>query len=153
MDRPIDQITVETLTSYSEKDARDIGLLLTHLSDKFDGSTVPEEVLQNIISSPHHAQLVARDSSGKIVGAATVSVIMGAGSAKNAWLEDFVVDTSLQGFGIGGKLWDAVVDWCKSKGARNLNFTSRPSREAAQAFYLKRGAVVRETNFFRKKTL
>lgn len=150
MHQPTSNVVVEILTTYSKQDAIDIGLLLPHLSDSFDGSPVPEQTLLDIISSPSHDQLVARNESGNVVGAATVSVIVGAGSSRNAWLEDFVVSPKTQGMGVGSKLWDAMIDWCQDKGVNNLNFTSRSSREAAQAFYLKRGAIIRDTNFFRK---
>ena len=143
-------ITVEVLTTYSQEDAVAIGHLLPFLSDSFSGEPVDQQVLHDIIASPYHDQLVARTSSGTVVGTLTISLTMGTGVLRKAWLEDFVVDPGAQGGGVGGKLWDAMVDWCHSRGINKLDFTSHPTREAAQHFYLKHGAVVRDTNYFRK---
>lgn len=149
MNQPTPLITIEALTTYSAEDAADIGRLLPHLSQRFDGSAMSEKVLRDIISSPYHDQLIARDDQGHIVGTATLSIIM-ATDGHNAWLEDFVVDPHVQGAGIGGKLWDAMLEWCRTKDARKLSFTSRPTRTAAHAFYLKRGAEIRDTSYFKK---
>lgn len=111
-----------------------------------------EPLLRTIIASPHHDQLVARDEAGRIVGTATLSIIMGAGVNTKAYLEDFVVDPEVRGAGIGGKLWEAMLDWAREHGANKLNFTSS-AQKGAQAFYLKRGAVIRDTNYFKKDTL
>ena len=62
-----------------------------------------------------------------------------------------VADPTVQGKGVGSRLWDAVIDWGREQGALKLEFTSRPEREAAQRFYLKKGAVVRSTNAFAKR--
>ena len=141
--------TVETLSAYTERDAQAIGHLLTSLSDKFDGSPVNEQTLRDIIESPFHDQLIARDEHGTIVGMLTVSITIGAGVSRGAWLEDFVVDARTQGTGVGSKLWDALLAWCRSHEVHKLDFTSRPTKVAAQHFYLKRGAVIRDTNYFR----
>lgn len=149
MNQPM-SITIEILTKYSGDDAADIGRLLPHLSDKFTAALVDRQLLTDIISSPYHDQLVARDANGRIVGAATLTATYGPGAGKNAWLEDFVVDPSVRGAGIGSKLWDAAVDWCRAQGASKLGFTSNPSRVAAHAFYIKNGAVIRDTSYFKK---
>jgi GNAT superfamily N-acetyltransferase len=80
---------------------------------------------------------------------ACMGLAIGAGVHRGAWLEDFVVDRSTQGTGVGSKLWDVLLEWCRSHDAHKLDFTSRPTKVAAQQFYLKRGAVVRDTNYFR----
>ena len=140
---------IEALSVYKTQDAEMMGYLLTSLSDKFDGSPVDERTLRDIIESPFHDQIVARDENGIIIGMLTVSITIGAGVHRGAWLEDFVVDRSTQGTGVGGKLWDALIEWCRAHDARKLDFTSKPTKVAAQQFYLKRGAVVRDTNYFR----
>lgn len=150
MNQPHSNATVEALSNYSEKDAVEIGKLLTHLSSRFDGSPVSEQTLQDIIKSPYHAQLVARDQQDKIIGAATLTITMGAGVVRKCWLEDFVVDPTAQGSGVGGKLWEAMINWCKQNKVQEMSFTSNPRREAAHGFYLKRGAEVYDTHFFKK---
>lgn len=146
-------MNIEILTEYSPADAVALGGLMPYLSDKFDGSPVPEALLRDIIASPYHDQLVARDEQGAIIGTATLTVTMGAAVGRNAWLEDFVVDPTVQGGGIGSQLWDAMVDWCRAHGVRKLSFTSNPTRTAAHTFYLKRGAEIRDTSYFKKEIL
>ena len=143
-------MNIETLTAYSADDAASLGRLMPHLSDAFDGSPVPEALLRDIIASPYHDQLVARDEQGAIIGTATLTVTMGAAVGRNAWLEDFVVDPAIQGAGIGSQLWEAMLDWCRSHEVHKLGFTSNPTRSAAHAFYLKRGAEIRDTSYFKK---
>ena len=150
MNRPQSDITVNTLTAYSFEDAAAIGRLLPFLSDSFSGDPIDRQLLTDIIASPYHDQLVARSTDGTIVGALTVSLTMGMGVVHKAWLEDFIVDPNLQGAGVGSKLWDALLDWCRDHDVHQLDFTSRPTKEAAQHFYLKRGAIIRDTNYFRK---
>lgn len=149
MNQPDTSFVVAELTHYSDQDAVDIGALLPHLSDKFDGQTIPKELLANIVSSPFHAQFVVR-SNDKVIGIATVSVILGAGSGHSAWLEDFVVSPQARGTGAASALWDAMIDWCEEKQVKSLNFTSRSSRKAAHRFYEKHGAAIRDTSVFKK---
>lgn len=146
-------MNIEILTEYSPADAVALGRLMPHLSDTFDGSPVPEALLRDIIASPYHDQLVARDKQGAIIGTATLTVTMGAAVGRNGWLEDFVVDPTVQGGGIGSQLWDAMIDWCRTHGVHKLGFTSNPTRTAAHAFYLKRGAEIRDTSYFKKEIL
>lgn len=149
MNQPDSSAIVEELTSYTDEDATQIGKVLPHLSDTFDGQPIPESRLKAIIDSPSHAQLVARVND-EIVGIASLSLIMGAGSGYTVWLEDFVVSPEARGTGVADKLWDAMIDWCKQKQAKALNFTSRSSRVAAHRFYEKHGATIRDTSVFRK---
>ena len=150
MNQPPSRITVTPLMTYSDTDAAAIGALLPFLSDAFDGTPVSEDLLRAIITSPYHEQLVARDEQYKIVGTATLTYVMGAGIQRKAWLEDFVVDTSMQGAGVGSALWDAMLRWCQEHNIHQMAFTSNPKRIAAHAFYSKRGAEIYNTSYFKK---
>lgn len=151
MTKPIPKvIVIESLTNYSDKDATEIGELFPYLSSKFNGSPVSKDLLTEIIESPHHEQLVARDESDRIVGTATLTVIIGAAIGKIAYLHDFVVDPKIRGAGISSEIWNAILDWCKNNNINKLEFTSSAKKEAAQKFYQKQGAKVYDTNFFRK---
>lgn len=143
-------IVIESLTEYSAKDATEIGELMPYLSKKFDGSPISKELLTEIINSPSHEQLVARDESDKIVGTATLTIVIGAAIGKIAYLHDLVVDSKIQGAGIGSEIWKAIIDWCKNNNIDKLEFTSNPKKEGAHRFYLKHGAEIYETSFFRK---
>lgn len=150
MQEPTPGITIDILSSYSPQDAADIGRLLPFLSDRFTDAPISEQLLRDIIDSPYHEQLVARDQTGHIVGTATVTITMGAAVGRNAWLEDFVVDPSVQGGGIGSRIWDAMIEWCRAHEVRKLGFTSNSRRAGAHHFYLKRGAIIRDTSYFKK---
>jgi hypothetical protein len=137
---------VERLKAYTPEDAAGIGRLMPYLSKSFDGEPVNEQLLRTIIESDSHEQLVARIDA-RIIGAATLSIILGAGAGKKGWLEDFVTDPESGVKGTGQVIWDEMGKWCLEHDV-NLNFTSRTSREAAHNFYLKNGASVRETTVF-----
>lgn len=143
-------ISIERLTAYSAKDATEIGELLPTLSTRFTDAPVDEQLLREIIDSPHHEQIVAR-KDGKIIGTATLSITIGTGAGRKAYLEDFVVDPDTQGQGVGTALWDEITQWCSERSV-NLFFTSSAAKEAAHRFYLKNGATIRDTTVFQWKS-
>lgn len=141
---------IKKLDQYTPEIANRVRELLIQLSRSGkDRGEIPKTWFDNLISSPYHDMLVAYDDNHKIIGIATLSIIMGPIVRKVAYLEDFVTDASLRGKGIGSALWDEMLVWAKEKGCSELCFTSGQGREAAQAFYLKRGAKIYDTNFFR----
>ena len=143
-------MNITTLTKYTPETATRIRELLIQLSRSGkDRGEIPKEWFDDLIASDYHDMLLAIDDNGQIIGIATLSIIMGPIVRRIAYLEDFVTDTTVRGQGVGSKLWDAILDWAKSKQCTELNFTSGHGREAAQAFYQKRGAKVYDTNFFR----
>ncbi|MBR2766990.1 GNAT family N-acetyltransferase [Candidatus Saccharibacteria bacterium] len=141
---------ITTLKEYTPATAQRVRELLIQLSRSGkDKGEIPEEWFKDIIASPWHDMLIAEED-GEILGIATLSVTMGPGIRKNAYLEDFVTDSNVRGKGVGGKLWDAMLEWAKEKGCKNLEFTCGNGREASQEFYKHKGAEVYDTNFFRK---
>lgn len=158
-------IKIIAVTEYNKTVADRIRQLLIQLSRSGkDKGEIPQEWFEQLISSPWHDLLLAVESAEdsnvkqdppvlpeQILGMASVSVIFGAGIGKNAYLEDFVVDQSARGKGIGNLLFNAYEDWAREKGCKNLEFTCGQGREAAQQFYKNHGAETYDTNFFRKK--
>ena len=158
-------IKIIAVTEYNKTVADRIRQLLIQLSRSGkDKGEIPQEWFEQLISSPWHDLLLAVESveddnveqdlpalPEQILGMASVSVIFGAGIGKNAYLEDFVVDQSARGKGIGNLLFNAYEDWAREKGCKNLEFTCGQGREAAQQFYRDHGAATYDTNFFRKK--
>ena len=142
-------VKIEKLEKYTETTARELGVLMMSLSSRANGEPISQDLLQDIIDSPWHDQLVATNDNGKIIGTATVSVVLGVHAKKIAYLEDFVVDKDTQGMGVGSQLWEAIVDWGKQKSCVRLEFTSSDKRNGAINFYKKRGAELRDTNVFR----
>lgn len=142
---------VKILNEYNPAVAQRIRELLIQLSRSGkDRGEIPEQWFTDLINSDSHDMLLAYDDDGKIVGIATLSVTMGPITRKNAYLEDFVTDSTVRGQGVGSALWDEMLKWAATKGCKNLVFTSGHGREQAQQFYLKKGAEIYDTNFFRK---
>ncbi len=66
-----------------------------------------------------------------------------------AWVESVIVDESARGKGIGARLNEAAIARAQELGARSIDLTSRPAREAANRLYRRLGFVQRETNVYR----
>ena len=143
---------ITKLEKYTPEAADQIRQLLIQLSRSGkDRGEIPKAWFDDLINSPYHDMLIALDDNNKIIGIATLSVHMGPIIRKNAYLEDFVTDSTVRGQGIGSALWAAMLDWAKEKGCYNLEFTCGAGREASQQFYKNHGATVYDTNFFRKE--
>jgi ribosomal protein S18 acetylase RimI-like enzyme len=104
--------------------------------------------LSEIIESPTTTLLVARDSAGRAVGILTL-VAFRIPTGLRAIIEDVVVDISARGTGIGAALTQEAIAVARAKGARTIDLTSRPSREAANHLYSRLGFKRRETNLYR----
>ena len=101
-----------------------------------------------MLASDSITQFVARDESGTIVGVSTL-VVFPIPTGRRAWIEDVIVDQSVNGRGIGTALTEAMIDRARELGCTTVDLTSRPSRAAANHLYQKIGFVVRETNVYR----
>lgn len=142
---------IKKLDKYTPESADQIRKLLIQLSRSGkDHGEIPREWFDELISSPYHDMLVAYDNNDKIIGIATLSIHMGPIIRKNAYLEDFVTDSTVRGQGVGTALWNAMLDWAAEKGCGNLEFTCGTGREASQQFYKNHGATIYDTNFFRR---
>lgn len=145
-------IEVGVMQEYDTEVAAQMGKLLTSLSSHATGEPVTREWIEEEISSPWHDVLLAFDGK-TLVGMASLSVLMGTMIERVAYLEDFVVDSTKQGKGIGSLLWQEILRWAEKKGCKRLEFTSSGKGKKQQAvdFYLSKGAEIRETNCFRKE--
>jgi ribosomal protein S18 acetylase RimI-like enzyme len=123
-----------------------LAALIPQLSSSSPAPTSAE--IDEIASSPATVLLVARDTSGAIVGSLTL-VLFRAPTGPRAWIEDVVVDTTTRGQGIGAALVRNALDRAASVGARTVDLTSRPSREAANRLYVRLGFEQRATNVYR----
>ena len=105
--------------------------------------------LTDIARSEASHLLLARDENGRIVGSMTL-VVFRIPPGVRAWIEDVVVDGDARGQGVGEKLNLRALDIARSLGAKTVDLTSRPSREAANRLYQRIGFVARETNVYRR---
>jgi ribosomal protein S18 acetylase RimI-like enzyme len=106
------------------------------------------EQLRKILASEATTLLIARDASGKIVGTLSLAVFR-IPTGVRAWIEDVVVDTGSRGQGIGEALTIEALRIAREGGARTVELTSRPAKEAANRLYRRLGFVARETNVYR----
>jgi ribosomal protein S18 acetylase RimI-like enzyme len=104
--------------------------------------------LAEIVASPASVLLMARDAKGTIVGSLTLALFR-VPTGLRAWIEDVVVDQSARGAGAGEALVAAAITRADAAGARTVDLTSRPSREAANRLYLRVGFEPRVTNVYR----
>lgn len=104
--------------------------------------------LDEIVRSEASRLLVARDDTGRIAGSLTL-VLFRIPTAVRAWIEDVVVDEAARGQGIGEALNREALRIAADAGARTVDLTSRPSREAANRLYQRIGFEQRETNIYR----
>lgn len=108
-----------------------------------------DDQLRAIIASPASILLVARDGDGgRILGSLTL-VVFPIPTGIRAWIEDVVVDEAARGRGVGEALNRAALDRARAEGARTVDLTSRPTREAANRLYRRLGFVQRDTNIYR----
>lgn len=136
-----EKISARLLDQYSQDDARAIGALMPQLDESFSDAPVEQAHMEAIISSLNHDQLVVEaGEERKIIGAATLSVVYGAGFGKRGQLEDFVIDESYRGLGAAQCAWMALEAWCRQKEMTSLYLQTEPVRRAAISFYERQGA-------------
>lgn len=85
---------------------------------------------------------------GDVVGMLTLATFP-IPTGTRAWIEDVVVSSGARGSGTGSALVEAAVDRAREVGARTVDLTSRPSREAANRLYVRAGFELRDTNVYR----
>jgi len=122
---------------------------LHRLIPQLSSSSAPITIadLRAIIDSDSSVLFIAR-VDGRIVGSLTLAVFR-IPTGIRAWIEDVVVDENARGHGVGEALNRAALAEAKRRGAKTVDLTSRPSREAANRLYLRIGFVARETNVYR----
>ena len=138
-------ISIEIATSATAELLTSLNQLVPQLSSS--AAPLTSQDVEALIANPAVSVFVAKNE-GAIVGTLTL-VVFPIPSGLRAWIEDVVVDEGARGLGAGASLTEAAVAESKRRGARSIDLTSRPSREAANAMYVKLGFVQRETNVYR----
>ena len=139
-----DGIRVERATVATDELVEAIARLMPLLSS----APLPDAAaLQRMLD--HHATtlFVARSDAG-IVGMCSL-VTFPIPTGVRAWVEDVVVDVDARGGGVASTLVEAAIDGARAEGARSIDLTSRPSREAANRLYQRLGFEQRQTNVYR----
>ena len=103
--------------------------------------------LAEMVGAPGTHLLLATDDDG-VVGSLTL-VLFRIPTGVRAWIEDVVVDERARRRGIGEALTRRALELATEGGARTVDLTSRPSREAANRLYARLGFALRDTNVYR----
>ena len=145
-------MTVELITAATPELHEAMGRLLPQLSRS--AAPMSEADVERFLSqsSVHlfvfRAETADADGNNPILGMlslATFEIPTGV----RAWVEDVVVDEAARGQGAGLALVEAAIEHAKTVGARTVDLTSRPTREAANRLYQRAGFQLRETNVYR----
>ncbi len=145
-------MTVELITAATPELHEAMGRLLPQLSRS--AAPMSEADVERFLSqsSVHlfvfRAETADADGNNPILGMlslATFEIPTGV----RAWVEDVVVDEAARGQGAGLALVKAAIEHAKTVGARTVDLTSRPTREAANRLYQRAGFQLRETNVYR----
>ena len=122
--------------------------LIPQLSSSNPAPTQTE--LAAICESEASVLLIAvdREADDRILGSLTLAWFR-IPTGVRAWIEDVVVDEEARGHGVGELLNRAALDLARELGAKTVDLTSRPSREAANRLYQRIGFVERNTNVYR----
>lgn len=144
--REVTEVTPEVVAAFER--------LIPQLSASAPAPTAGE--LAEIVASDATVLLVAVDTDidagtgdGTVIIGSMTLVVFRIPTGTRAWIEDVVVDEAARGKGVGAKLNERALQIAATRGARSVDLTSRPSREAANRLYRRLGFVPRDTNVYR----
>ena len=118
-----------------------LGRLLPLLSS---GPAPTAADLERIVTSPATTVFVAWTDA--VISGVLTLVMFQVPTGVRALIEDVVVDEEYRGQGIAELLTREALARAKTAGARMVDLTSHPSREAANRLYQRLGFELRETN-------
>jgi ribosomal protein S18 acetylase RimI-like enzyme len=138
-------IGVEVLDEITDEVVEAFGQLLPQLSRS--AKPLDAVALGALVASPAVTVLIAR-SDGRIAGSLTLAMFP-IPTGLRAWIEDVVVDESARGQGVGAVLTQEALRLAQEAGARTVDLTTRPAREAAGRLYERAGFQQRDTRVYR----
>ncbi|MFI7617287.1 GNAT family N-acetyltransferase [Nonomuraea terrae] len=122
-----------------------LGRLLPQLSTT--AKALDHEAVARLLAFSSNTVLIAR-VQGEIVGTLTL-VTFPLPSGLRARIEDVVVDERARGRGVAAALTDRALALARQAGARTVDLTSRPSRQAANRLYERAGFHRRDSIVYR----
>lgn len=135
----LDRVTPQVVAAFAR--------LIPQLSSSSPPPTAHE--LQAMVDAEANDVLVALDTvTGEVLGSLTL-VTFRIPTGMRAWIEDVVVDDAARGRGVGEALNSFALDLARSRGAKTVDLTSRPTREAANRLYQRMGFELRNSNLYR----
>lgn len=139
-------MAVELVEEFSEELLEAFSRLIPQLSSS--AQALNAQQIKEFCEQEGVYLLVFRSEEGKILGMLSLATFK-IPTGKRAWIEDVVVDSVARGQGAGQALVEAAVRRAKKVGAKTVDLTSRPTREAANRLYRRCGFKQRETNVYR----
>ncbi len=140
------EVVIEVAGEATEQLAEAVSSLNRQLSSRPRVLSVAE--LAKLIESEATRLLIAY-LDGAPVGMLTL-VTYAIPTGVRARIEDVVVDEVARGRGVALELTNAAVELARAAGARTVDLTSRPEREAANRLYRRAGFEVRESVTYRR---
>jgi len=138
-------VDVEVLSEVTPEVVTAFGRLLPQLSTS--APRLDAAALSAIVAAPARTLLVAR-AGDQSVGTLTL-VIFPIPTGIRAWVEDVVVDAAARGQRVGEALTLEALRIAGQAGARTVDLTTRPSREAAGRLYERLGFERRDSRVYR----
>lgn len=138
-------VEIEVVRDVTDDVVKAFDRLLPQLSRSAE--PLDANALRALVAWQGNRLLVAR-VGGEIVGALTL-VTFPIPTGLRAWIEDVVVDEAARGQGVGAALTLEAVRLARADGARTVDLTSRPSREAANRLYERLGFRPRDSKVYR----
>lgn len=137
---------IERITNIDERTANALQLLIPELTN--DQNRIPTiENLEKVISSPNNFVFIAKNND-EIIGTLTL-VFYWIPSGLKVWIEDVIVSDKARGKGVATDLMWHAIGIARENGAKKIDLSSSPWREAANNLYLKLGFEKRDTNMYR----
>ncbi len=138
-------IRVFPATYANESTLRAVNRLLPELSTS--ATELDHDGLQRILENGALTLFLA-EVDGDVVGMLTL-LVAPIPTGVRAIIEDVVTAESARGQGVGKELVTTALEHARRLGAKTVDLTSRPSREAANRLYVRLGFSPRETNVYR----
>jgi ribosomal protein S18 acetylase RimI-like enzyme len=144
-------VTVEVLREVTGETVEAFARLLPQLSRS--APPLDHAAVSRVAGCPANTVLVARQPAadgapGRIVGTLTLAIFP-IPTGVRAWIEDVVTDEAARGQGVGTALTLEALRLAREAGARTVDLTSRPSREAAGRLYERLGFERRDSRVYR----
>jgi ribosomal protein S18 acetylase RimI-like enzyme len=138
-------IEISELMEADEETLSSVNHLLPQLSPS--AQLISLDRLQALAASESTRLYLARE--GDHIHGMLSLVVFAIPTGTKAWVEDVVVDDGARGKGVGKSLMRHATEQAEKLGAKAVDLTSRPSREAANKLYRSLGFETRETNVYR----
>lgn len=141
-----ERYTIETVTQYDAELLAPMAAMLEQLTGR--ETIFGEQELRAIIENPASQLLILR-ADENVAGMLTLGCYISP-TGRKVWVEDVVVHKDYRGKGLGRKLINHAITYCKQYYAPcTFMLTSNPARVAANELYRSSGFEPKHTNVYR----